>query len=373
MTSLRTTICLAVLAFIGVSGAYAQEISTEEPVPISTPVAAAHFTNAPLPISTRLTGLRAVYQQFNRCSAAALTIQLSYFGWQGTYDDTIRGLNPHAEDVAVRLDEMIGFAEANGLRAIERVGGTLDMLKALVAGGFPVLVENIYYDGPDSFRDWMGHNRVIMGYDDTLEVLYSFDSLLGNGEDGQGRPIPYADIDVRWKPFNRDYLVIYRPEEEERLQAIMGDHWDPIYNAEWALAQSQAELNTEHADSFTLFNIGSSLVALGRYEEAADYFDQARGLGLPWRMLWYQYGPFEAYYQMGRYDDVLQMARDVIASTPGVEEVYYYAALAYQAQGDMLRAEANYQVAIQRNVDYDAAIEALARMRGEATETPQNS
>ena len=366
MTTLRNIIFLVVFTLIGVSGAYAQEISTEEPAPISTSVAA----NAPLPASTRLTGLRAVYQQFNRCSAAALTIQLSYFGWEGTYDDAIRGLNPHAEDVAVRLDEMIEFAEEQGLRGIERVGGTLDMLKALVAGGFPVLVENIYYDGPDSFRDWMSHNRVIMGYDDTLQVLYSFDSLLGNGEDGQGRPIPYADLDVRWKPFNRDYLVLYRPEEEERLQAIMGDHWDPVYNAEWALEQSQAELDTENADSFTLFNIGSSLVALGRYEEAADYFDQARGLGLPWRMLWYQYGPFEAYYHTGRYEDVLQMARDVIAVTPGVEEVYYYAGLAYEALGDTFRAEANYQVAIQRNVDFTAAIEALARLREEATETP---
>ncbi len=65
---------LVVFTLIGVSGAYAQEISTEEPAPISTSVAA----NAPLPASTRLTGLRAVYQQFNRCSAAALTIQLSY-------------------------------------------------------------------------------------------------------------------------------------------------------------------------------------------------------------------------------------------------------------------------------------------------------
>jgi tetratricopeptide (TPR) repeat protein len=369
--SLRNTFTLLVIVVLGVSGVIAQQASTEEPAPVSTPIAAANVTSASVPPATRLSGLRAVYQQFNRCSAAALTIQLSYFGWDGTYDDTIRGLNPHAEDVAVRLDEMIDFAESHGLRAVERVGGTIDLLRALVAAGFPVLVENIYYDGPDASRDWMAHNRVIMGYDDASQVLYSYDSLLGNGEDGQGRPIPYADIDVRWKPFNRDYLVLYRPEEEERLQEIMGDQWEPAFNFEWALAQSQAELNTEKADSFTLFNIGSSLVALGRYEEAADYFDQARAVGLPWRMFWYQYGPFEAYYHTGRYDDVLQMARDVIAATPGVEESYYYAALAYEAQGDMLRAEANYEVAIMRNDSYTAAREALARIRGEATATPE--
>jgi tetratricopeptide (TPR) repeat protein len=368
---LKPFIGLLVIVGLGISSVSAQQVSTEEPAPISTPVAAAeNFTAAPLPASTRLAGLRPVYQQFNRCSAAALTIQLSYFGWEGTYDDAIRGVNPHAEDVAVRLDEMIAFAELQGLRGIERFGGTIDMLKALVAGGFPVLVENIYYDGADAYRDWMAHNRVIMGYDDALQVLYSFDSLLGNGEDNQGRPIPYADVDERWKPFNRDYLVLYRPEEEDRLREIMGDHWDATYNLEWSLAQSQAEIGTENADSFTLFNIGTSLAGLGRYEEAADYFDQARGLGLPWRMFWYQYGALESYYQVGRYDDVLQIARDVIAATPGVEEVYYYAGLAYEAQGDALRAEANYEVALLRNTNYTAALDALSHVRGEATDTP---
>lgn len=315
-----------------------------------------------LPPQARLEGLRPVYQQLNRCSAAALTIQLSYFGWSGTYDDTMRALNPHLEDVAVRLDEMTRFAESQGLRAIERVGGTLDLLKALVANGFPVLVEAVYYDGPDAFKDWMSHNRVIMGYDDAQQVLLSYDSLLGNGENNTGRPIPYADVDERWRAFNRDYMVIYRPEEEERLQAVMGPLWDPQVAAEQALAQSMAELETPYADSFTVFNVGASLVLLGRHEEAAAYFDRARGAGLPWRMMWYMYGPFEAYFAVGRYDDVVQMARDVIATTPGVEESYYYAGMAYEALGDHQRARANYEVAVMRNNSFTQAVAALGRI-----------
>ena len=43
-------------------------------------------------------------------------------------------------------------------------------------------------------------------------------------------------------------------------------------------------------------------------EEAAAAFDQARQIGLPWRMLWYQFGPFEAYYETGRYDEVIALA-----------------------------------------------------------------
>lgn len=317
-----------------------------------------------LPAEARLTGIKPVYQLYNRCSAAALTMQLSYFGWQGTYADTIRALNPNEEDVAVRLDEMAAFAEAQGLSAVFRNGGTLDLLKALVADGFPVLMENVYYDGPGAFKDWMAHNRIVMGYDDAKGELYTFDSLLGNGPDNTGRPIPYSELDTRWRPFNRDFLVLYKPEDEAKVQQILGGYWDDAYGNEISLQLSQAELDGGTSDSFTLFNMGSSLVDLGRYDEAAADFDKARQIGLPWRMLWYQYGPFDAYYHVGRYDDVLKLARDVLATTPGVEEMYYYAGLAYAAQGDVERAKNNFTVALWRNPDLTAARTELTRIGG---------
>jgi tetratricopeptide (TPR) repeat protein len=350
---------LCLLLFAGVP-AYAQEMSTPEPSPeqvVSLPPA--NLTE--LPPAVRLEGLTAIHQDFNRCSAAALSMQLSYFE-VGDYHTTIAALNPHTEDVAVRLDEMTTYARSQGLGAIDRVGGTLDLLKALTANGFPVLVEMVYYDGDDYNRDWMAHNRVIVGYDDATQNFYAYDSLLGNGEDGRGRPIPYADFDGRWKPFNRDYLVLYRPEEEEKVRAILGDHWDATYSAEFALSQAEAEIAAGGYDSFTMFNKGSSLVLLGRYEEAAAAFDEARNRGLPWRFLWYQYGPFEAYLQVGRNEDVITLARAVVDSTPGVEEAYYYAALAYRAQGDLIRAKANLEVAVLRNSSFAAAASALAEV-----------
>lgn len=349
-------LCLLLL-FAGLP-AFAQEMTTPEPEPAES-LSEVNLTE--LPPAVRLEGLTAIHQDFNRCSAAALTMQLSYFN-VGDYTSTIAALNPHIEDVAVRLDEMTAYAQTFGLGALDRVGGTLELLKALTANGFPVLVEMVYYDGADYNRDWMSHNRVIVGYDDATQNFYAFDSLLGNGEDGRGRPIPYADFDSRWKPFNRDYLVVYRPEEEEKLRAVMGDHWDATYSAEFALSQAEAEIAAGGYDSFTMFNKGTALVLLGRYEEAAEAFDEARSRGLPWRFLWYQYGPFEAYLQVGRNEDVITLARAVLDSTPGVEEVYYYAALAYRAQGDMIRAKANLEVAVQRNRFFTAAASTLAEV-----------
>src|SRR5687768_4034404 len=69
-----------------------------------------------IPPSLKLDGLDMIWQDVNRCSAGALTIALSYYDeFDGDYGATIRGLNPHSEDVSVRLDEMITFVRGYGL------------------------------------------------------------------------------------------------------------------------------------------------------------------------------------------------------------------------------------------------------------------
>ena len=321
------------------------------------------ITAKTLPERVLLTGFDMVWQNPNRCSAAALTIQMSYYRDGLSYYTIIDALNPGPEDMSVRLDEMIALAETYNLNGIERMGGTIAMLKLLIANGFPVLIENVYYDGDDVMRDWMSHNRVIMGYDDTLGVVYAFDSLRGNG-DGTGLAFEYAYIEERWRPLNRGYLVLYEPEDEALLQAVLGDQWDATLNAEWSLQLAQADLAGVAPDSFDYFNQGMALAALGRYAEAAVAFDTARAIGLPWRMLWYQFGPLEAYLQIGRYQEVYTLTREVIAAAPGIEEMYYYIARAYQGEGNTERAIANLEAALWRNPNYTAAAELLAELQG---------
>lgn len=316
-----------------------------------------------LPMRVQLDGMQRVLQDFNRCSAAALTIQLSYWRSDVSYTGTIDGLNPHSDDVSVRLEEMITYADQFGLKAVERTGGTLDQIKALVANGFPVLIENVYYDGADVMLDWMSHNKVVTGYDDELQVIYTYDPLLGFGPDEQGRPVPYDSLDNIWRPLNRGYLVIYEPQDEAKVAEIMGDQWDVNYNVEWTYDMVQADLASANSDTFDLFNLGTALVNLGRYEEAADAFDRARQIGLPMRMMWYQFGPFQAYLELGRYDDVINLARNTLINADGIEEVYYYVAQAYLGLGNPAQAEANLEVALWRNANFTAAQDLLIEMR----------
>jgi tetratricopeptide (TPR) repeat protein len=258
---------------------------------------------------------------------------------------------------------MVAFAEAQGLKALIRTGGTLDTLRHLITAGFPALVENTYYEGDPHPRNWMSHNRIIVGYDDAAASVYTYDPLLGFGGDNSGRPMPYAEFDETWRHFSRVYLVVYRPSDEPLLRAALGSAWDETVSRDSALEQAQTESDGAFKDdAFALFNTGAALTDLGRYDEAAPLFDRALEIGLPWRFLWYRFEPFEAYIQIGRYDDVLKLVKDVLTDTPGVEEMYYYAGRAYEALGNTDRAKANYQVALQRNKYFRQAAEALAAL-----------
>lgn len=84
-----------------------------------------------------------------------------------------------------------------------------------------------------------------------------------------------------------------------------------------ALATAQAEAAADPKDAFAWFNVGTNLTALGRHDEAAAAYDQARLAGLPWRMLWYQFGPYRAYYETGRYEDVRALPPDRSISRTG--------------------------------------------------------
>jgi tetratricopeptide (TPR) repeat protein len=76
-------------------------------------------------------------------------------------------------------------------------------------------------------------------------------------------------------------------------------------------------------------------------------------------MLWYQFGPYESYYAVGRYDDVITLATATLRTTNNLEESYYWRGLAYLAQGDTDRARGELQTALKYNPNFGEAKEAL--------------
>ncbi len=93
----------------------------------------------------------------------------------------------------------------------------------------------------------------------------------------------YDDVEECWRTFNHGYMVAFPAEDAQVIAGLMGDEADPAVNRPRALERSQVEVDARVEDAYASFNLGSSLVYFERYAEAAQAFDTALGLGLPWR------------------------------------------------------------------------------------------
>ncbi len=345
----------------------AQPTATWTPLPPPTSPPATAVALLP---SARLYGFQHIYQTWNNCGPATLTMGLSYYGWAEDQSVAASLLKPDPEDKNVSPWQMVRFVnEQTGVRALVRMGGDLDMIRRLILGGFPVIIEKGFM--PEGY-DWMGHYNLVIAYDDSAGEVYVYDSFLGHGN-FQGLPISYDYFDRMWQHFNRTYIVIYEQARENDLRAILGPHADLAYNYRHALEVARQEAAAQPDNPFAWFNMGTSYLALNMYEEAARAYDQARnaGSGLPWRMLWYQFGPFEAYYQVGRYDDVLALVQANLGTTPYVEETYYWTGMVYMARGQLAAARNQFNLALQHNRYFTPAQEALVQLQ--VSEAQSNS
>lgn len=312
-----------------------------------------------LPASARMFGFSHTLQSWNNCGPANITMALSYYGWTRDQSYAANLLKPDREDKNVNPGEMVAFVnEYSDLRAITRIGGSIDLLKSFIAAQFPVVIETGYM--PEGY-DWLGHYQTVVAYDDLTDNFYLYDSYLGNGENGEGIAESYEELDRNWQQFNRTFIVIYEPNRENQVRQILGDLADPQKAAENAYNVAQQEARANRRNAFAWFNMGTALTRLERYEEAAAAYDQARREGtLPWRMTWYQFGPFEAYFHAGRYDDV-QALVDVNLTNGAqyVEETHYWQGRVLEARGDLQGARSAFNRALQHNHLYADAREAL--------------
>ncbi len=305
---------------------------------------------AQLPSSALLIGLRHEYQGWNNCAPSSVGMVLSYFDRTEAQAEIAPILKPDPNDKNVSPDEIVSYARSIGFQAHVGVGGDIHVLKQLVAAGIPVIVEIWFEPGPD---DGMGHYRVLFGYDEQSGTFNAHDSYLG-----PSLTMTYAELDAMWHVFNRTYVVIYPQEDQPVVDGILDESAKGTQMWQRALSIAQEELARDRNNAFAWFNLGTSALKLGDTSQAAEAFDWARQLGLPWRMFWYQFGPFEAYMAQGRYQDVIALAEAGMEDAD-IEEWYYWRGRALEMTGDSEGARSDYLSAIELNANYVAAKEAL--------------
>ncbi len=361
------------------------EPSPEGPTPTDAePV----FTPTPLPDRVILDGVVYVHQheRWNYCGPANLAMALNYWGWPGDRDDIARVVKPGINNPDLnfiqqgRLDknvmpsEMIGFVAGHtDYNIVARYGGDLDLLKHMIANGFPVLVEKGYYEEDYTGKvAWMGHYLFTTGYDETAGEFVVQDAYLEPGKDMR---VDYQTYLEGWRSFDYLFMVIYPPERQDQVLTLLGDWADPAWGYDHALEIAEVEIQTlTGVNSFyAWFNKGTSLVKMEHYLEAGEAFDQAYQIyeGLidddairPYRITWYQTGPYKAYYFSGRYQDVINLANftlDTIADD-SLEETLYWRGLAHYALGKKALSQSDFYQAVWLNPNFEDAIYQLSQL-----------
>ena len=338
---------------------------TAPPEPTPGPTLAPTAIPTPLPESVSLGGITLQPQAFNNCGPATLSMNLEFWGWEGFQSDIQRVIKPRLEDLSVTPAELVAFVEGHtDFKALVRQAGTLDLLKRFIAAGIPFMVERGYFVPSDG---WMGHFGVINGYDDAAGTVHIPDSFSGIID------MRYEDLQRFWDQFNNTYLVVYPPEREAEVMALLGADADADANLEKALhqARSRAKDLTGQQQFFAAYSTGSILVQMQRWEEAAAAYDTAFALynalyqeDRPWRLFWYETGAYEAYYHTGRYQDVLGLADKVLDETPskGLPETYLWRARANVALGDEVTAAYDYKRALTWHPNWQPALDGLAEL-----------
>ncbi|MCB8966774.1 MAG: tetratricopeptide repeat protein [Ardenticatenaceae bacterium] len=345
----------------------ATAVATALPSPTNTPSPTPSPTPT-LPTTVFLEGIENVPQLFNNCGAANLTTVLTYYGQEVDQRDVAAVVRPDYDDRNVSPWQLASYVQTEtALEADTYIGGDVELLKRLLAAGFPIIIEKgLVLEDHDG---WMGHYLTLFGYEEASQQFWTLDTFLGPF-DSVGRLESYEETMRYWRDFNYRFIVVYAPEQETAVHNILGSTYlDPLAMWQQAAERAQTAVNDSPADAFAWFNLGSSLTHLGEltgeatyYETAAVAFDEARRIGLPWRMLWYQFEPYEAYLGNGRAADVLALTDAMITSEGGryVEETFFYQGNAWLAQGDLDRARRAYERALEVNPNFSPAQEALA-------------
>jgi tetratricopeptide (TPR) repeat protein len=363
---------------------------TPQTTPTLTPTTGPTFTptvtSTPLPASVILPGVVYVDQhgRFNYCGPANLTMALNFWGWKGDRDDVAKVVKPGngntresfieqgKPDKNVMPYELVDFVNQNTeYRALMRYGGDENLLKRLIAAGFPVIVEKGYYERDvNGVVSWLGHYLFTTGYDDVRGGFIVQDAWL---VPGKSLLSDYGKYQDGWRNFDYLFMVVYPANREADVMTLLGPWADETWSVQHALDLAEEDIQTLNGNNlfFAWFNKGTSQVVLKQYADAATSFDQSfstyakwdiEKADRPYRMLWYQTGPYFAYFYSNRYQDVISLADTTLndtISTPTLEESLLWRGRAYYMSGNTQSAVDDYRAALKVHVNWTPAVQAL--------------
>jgi hypothetical protein len=239
-------------------------------VPASAPVEVLP-TPVSAPASVIFPEMKHVWQSLNNCGPAAVVMALSHLGVDVDQEtarlalrgaDVRRGMGPQGVGPWVKQNW--------DLRSTWRNNGTNEILKILVANGFAPMVTQWMQD---PWVSRVSHWRTVRGYDDAKSVFYVNDSMLGNQV-----ALSYDFFARNWQSFSYRYMVIYKPEDEKLLKAIVGDQWNDMIMRRSLYERTKTDALAQNTN-FAWLAYGEAAYSYGMFEEAVMAFEKGLAMG----------------------------------------------------------------------------------------------
>src|SRR3989338_2199442 len=244
----------AILIFVLVFFIRPLNQASPQPIKIApSPSAVSSTSPAPLKILGQKTIPQKlhVFQTFNNCGRAALSMALSYYDINVSQEELGVELRPWQnpqgvnDDKSVTLEELGNKAKDFGLIPYHRPNGNIDLIKKFIAHDLPVITRTL-----TNLEEDIGHYRVVKGYNDETGQIIQDDSL-----QNKNLWFSYADFSLLWKQFNFEYLILVPKDKDEIAQNILGENKDPYVAWQKAVQNSQKQLEENQYDIYARFNL----------------------------------------------------------------------------------------------------------------------
>lgn len=303
-------------------------------------------TEIPIPDQKILSnGNYHIFQSFNNCGPASLSMALRFYGVNVSQQELGVALRPYQvpggdnDDKSVTLEELAEKSKEYGFVPYHRPMGNPDLVKKFIANDIPVIARTWTKPNED-----IGHYRVIKGYDELRGIFVQDDSL-----QDKNLEYSYSDFNEIWKKFNYEYLVLVPNDKQELAKQILGEDADEKSAWQRAVKNSEGELSQSPNDIYARFNLSVALYNVGDYQRSVGEFEKVEDL-VPFRTLWYQIEPIEAYYELGDYDKVFEITTKVLGNyNRAFSELYILRGKAYQKQGQTDAARQEFEKAVLYN------------------------
>lgn len=282
-----------------------------------------------------------IFQTFNNCGPASLSMALSYYDIdisQKKLGEELRPFQNQAgdnDDKSVTLAELAQKSTEYGFVPFFRPAGNIEVLKFAIAHELPVIIKTWLTPTED-----IGHYRVVKGYDDTTKQIIQDDSY-----QGKNLYYTYDYLDQIWKKFNYEYLLLVPKDKVAATESFLGKNADEKSAWETAMANATEMLAADPNDVDARFNLVVALYNLQKYEQVVEEYEKVADKLTP-RALWYQIEPIAAYYELGNYDKVFEISDYILShGNRAYSELYVLRGKSYLAQGNKEQAKKEFEQA----------------------------